>query len=84
MMAPPQGEINCTVYRRLDPSQSVFGIDVLGNPNIQDPAHVDTIKFRRRFRVPYSVFAINVDLFRSRDEWNPGLSERLASVRKDT
>ena len=70
----PRKKKNCPVYHRLDLSQSVFGIDILGNPNIQDPAHVDAIKFRRRFRVPYSVFAIIVDLFRSRDEWNPARS----------
>ncbi len=72
MMAPPkEKKRNCTVYPRLDPSQSVFGIDILGNPDIQDPA---CIKFRRIFRDPYSVFAIIVELFRCRDEWNPARS----------
>ncbi len=70
----PREKRNCTVYLRLDPSQSVLGIDLLGNPNVQDPAHIDAIKFRRSFRVPYFVFATIVDLFRSRDEWNPARS----------
>jgi hypothetical protein len=59
------------VYRRLDAWGSVFGEDILQNPHIQDPTHPDGIKFRLRFRVPYSVFQSIVANFRSRDGWNP-------------
>ena len=44
------------VFRRLNTWGSVFGEDILQNPHIQHPTHPDGIKFRLRFRVPYSVF----------------------------
>jgi hypothetical protein len=59
------------VFRRLDAWGSVFGEDILQNPHIQYPTHPDGIKFRLRFRVPYSVFQCIVADFRSRDGWNP-------------
>ena len=65
----------CKVYRRLDAWGSIFGDAILQNPNIQDPKHPDGIKFKRRFRVPYSVFLSILANFRSRDEWNPASSK---------
>ena len=59
------------VFRRLNTWGSVFGEDILQNPHIQHPTHPDGIKFRLRFRVPYSVFQSIVAEFRSRDGWNP-------------
>ena len=50
---------------------SIFGLDILQNPNIQNPAHPDGIKFRLRFRVPYSVFAAIFHMFITKDGWNP-------------
>jgi hypothetical protein len=62
------------VFRRLDAWGSIFGDDILQNPNIQNPNHPDGIKFRRRFRVPYSIFMSIVGMFRSREGWNPANS----------
>ena len=56
---------------RLTAWDSIFGLDILQNPNIQNPAHPDGIKFRLRFRVPYSVFAAIVHMFTTKDGWNP-------------
>ena len=57
--------------KRLRAWDSIFGLDILQNPNIQIPAHPDGIKFRLRFRVPYSVFAAIVHMFTTNDSWNP-------------
>ena len=57
--------------KRLRAWDSIFGLDILQNPNIQIPAHPDGIKFRLRFRVPYSVFAAIVHMFTTKDSWNP-------------
>ena len=62
-------------YQRRDAWQSIFGCDCLLNPNIQNPKHPEGIKFRRRFRVPYSVFLTIVDMFKSREGWNPPSSK---------
>ena len=57
--------------KRLRAWDSIFGLDILQNPNIQIPAHPDGIKFRLRFRVPYSVFAAIFHMFITKDGWNP-------------
>jgi hypothetical protein len=59
------------VRRRLHSWDSVFGKDILLNSNIQNPQHPDGEKFRLRFRVPYSVFAGIVQMFVTREGWNP-------------
>ncbi len=71
----PRKKRECKKYHRQNAWQSVFGMKVLNNPNIQNPTHPDAIKFRRRFRVPYSPFVAIVELFRSRDGWNPANSD---------
>ena len=62
------------MFRRLDAWGSIFGDDILQNPNIQNPNHPDGTKFRRRFRVPYFIFMSIVGMFRSREGWNPANS----------
>ena len=63
----PRKKRNCKKYRSLNSLDSVFGMCVFNNPNIKDPSHplADAIKFRRRFRVPYSLFSTIVDMFRT-------------------
>jgi hypothetical protein len=48
-----------------------FGIYILDNPNIQIPMHPDAIKFRKQFRVPFSIFTVILEMFCSCDGWNP-------------
>jgi hypothetical protein len=57
--------------RRLNSWDSVFGKDILLNSNIQNSHHRDAKQFRLRFRVPYSVFAGIVQMFLTREGWNP-------------
>ena len=59
---------------RLDAWGSIFGDDILQNPNIQLPTHPDGIKFKSRFQVLYSVFMSIVGMFRTREGWNPATS----------
>jgi hypothetical protein len=47
---------DCKKYHRQNAWHSIFGMNVLDNLNIQNPTYPDAIKFRRRFRVPYSLF----------------------------
>ena len=71
----PRKKRNCIKYHRHNAWQSVFSMNVLNNPNIQSPSHPDAIKFRRQFRVPYSLFVTIVEMFRTRDGWNPSNSD---------
>ena len=57
--------------KRLTAWDSIFRLEILQNPNIQNPAHPDGIKFRLTFRVPYSAFAAIVHMFTTKDGWNP-------------
>ena len=59
------------IRRRLNSWDSVFGKDILLNSNIQNPQHLDGKRFRLRFRVPYSVFSGIVQMFLTREGWNP-------------
>ena len=59
---------------RRDAWGSIFGLDTLMNPHIQNPQHPAGIRFRKRFRVPYAVFLKIVDMFKSREGWNPASS----------
>ena len=49
--------------KRLTALDSIFILQILQKPNIQNPSHPDLIKFRLRFRVSYSVFAAIVHMF---------------------
>jgi hypothetical protein len=55
---------------------SIFGMNVLSNSNIRNPANSHEIKFRRRDRAPFALFVTSVDIFRSRRGWNPAYSDR--------
>ena len=49
---------------------SIFRLNILQNPNRQNPAHPDRTKFRLRFRVPYSIFPAIVHMFTAKNCWN--------------
>ena len=57
--------------KRLTAWDSIFGHDILQNPNIRNPAHPDGVKRRLRFRAPCSVLAAIVHMFTTKDGWNP-------------
>ncbi len=64
-------------YSRLDAWKSVFGIYILDNPKIQIPTHPDAIKLKKQFRVPYSILTVILEMFSSRDRWNPASADCL-------
>ena len=68
--------------KRLTALDSIFILQILQNPNIQNPSHPDLIKFRLRFRVSYSVFAAIVHMFITKQCPNKILTKMLYSSMK--
>ncbi len=59
----PRKRRNCKMYCKLDSWNSMFGMDILNNPNIQILTQTEAIKFRRRFMVTYTVCLTIVAFF---------------------
>lgn len=57
--------------RRPDYSKSPWAI-MLQNPNIKDPDSSEGRHFRRRFRIPYPIYEILLELVRSRKWYSEG------------